>query len=61
MPIVNYDLLDLDQAEALDMIMNKIGRIVNGNSNNVDSWQDIAGYAQLIVERLKKEQELGQR
>lgn len=35
------------QQEALDMIFHKIGRIVNGNPNHTDSWDDIAGYAKL--------------
>lgn len=43
------------QKEALDMIVHKIGRITNGNPNNIDSWQDIAGYAQLVVKELQKE------
>lgn len=42
-----------DQAEALDMIFSKIGRILNGNPNHVDSWVDIAGYAQLVADRLQ--------
>ena len=41
-----------DQQEALDMIAHKIGRIVNGDPNYVDSWHDIAGYAQLVADRL---------
>jgi Domain of unknown function (DUF6378) len=41
-----------DQQEALDMICHKIGRIVNGDPNYADSWQDIAGYAQLVADRL---------
>jgi len=41
-----------DQAESLDMILHKIGRIVNGNSDVVDHWLDIAGYAQLVADRL---------
>jgi hypothetical protein len=45
-----------DQFEALDMIMHKIGRIVNGNSNYADSWHDIAGYATLVADRLHTEQ-----
>jgi hypothetical protein len=40
--------------EALDMILHKIGRIVNGNPNYVDSWQDIAGYATLVVQYLEE-------
>lgn len=42
-----------DQQEALDMICHKIGRIVNGDPDYDDSWQDIAGYAQLVADRLK--------
>lgn len=42
-----------DQQEALDMICHKIGRIINGDPNYDDSWVDIAGYAQLIADRLK--------
>jgi hypothetical protein len=42
-----------DQAEAMDMIIHKIGRIVNGNPDVVDHWLDIAGYAQLIADRLE--------
>lgn len=41
-----------DQQEALDMIAHKIGRIVNGDPNYADSWHDIAGYAQLVADRL---------
>lgn len=42
-----------DQLEALDMICHKIGRIVNGDPNYADSWVDIAGYAQLVADRLE--------
>ena len=44
--------LDPDQQEALDMICHKIGRIINGDPNYADSWHDIAGYAQLVENRL---------
>ena len=44
--------LALDQLEALDMICHKIGRIINGDPNYADSWIDIAGYAQLVADRL---------
>ena len=44
---------DVDQAEALDMIFNKIGRILNGDPNYADSWIDIAGYAKLVANRLE--------
>jgi hypothetical protein len=46
--------LTADQQEALDMICHKIGRIINGDPNYADSWHDIAGYAQLISNRLNE-------
>lgn len=41
-----------DQQEALDMICHKIGRILNGDPDYADNWHDIAGYAQLVADRL---------
>lgn len=41
-----------DQQEALDMICHKLGRILNGSPDYADSWHDIAGYAQLVADRL---------
>ena len=46
-------VLDSDQQEALDMICHKIGRIINGDPDYADSWVDIAGYAQLVANRLQ--------
>jgi hypothetical protein len=40
------------QREALEMIAHKIGRILNGDPNYADSWVDICGYSQLIVDEL---------
>lgn len=45
-------VLAADQQEALDMICHKIGRIINGDPDYADSWHDIAGYAQLVADRL---------
>ena len=44
-----------NQAEAIEMILHKIGRIVNGNPMYEDSWVDISGYSKLIVDWLKGE------
>lgn len=44
-----------DQAEALQMICHKIGRIVNGDPNYADNWVDIAGYAKLVADRLEQQ------
>ncbi|MCK5445483.1 MAG: hypothetical protein KAI73_07665 [Rhodospirillaceae bacterium] len=41
------------QAEALDMICTKLARIVSGNPDEIDTWVDIAGYAQLVVNDLE--------
>jgi hypothetical protein len=43
-----------DQHEALDMMCHKIGRIIAGDPDYADSWIDIAGYAQLVADRLVK-------
>jgi len=42
-----------DQWEALEMIVHKMARIVNGNPDKVDHWVDIAGYAKLVADRLQ--------
>lgn len=46
--------LSLYQREALEMIAHKIGRILNGDPNYIDSWIDVAGYSQLVVDELEK-------
>lgn len=48
----NADKLSDVQAEALDMIAHKIGRIMAGDPNHKDHWDDIAGYARLVSQRL---------
>jgi hypothetical protein len=45
--------LDDDMAETLAMIAHKIGRIIAGNPEEPDHWRDIAGYAQLVANRLE--------
>lgn len=43
-----------DQKEALDMVAHKIGRILNGDPNYLDSWHDIIGYTRLVEQRLEE-------
>ena len=50
----NNNVIKADQLEALHMICHKIGRIINGNPDYIDSWIDIAGYAKLVSDRLEK-------
>lgn len=42
------------QREALDMIAHKIGRILAGDPNYRDHWDDIAGYAMLVSKQLQR-------
>lgn len=51
---VQYDSLKPFQKESVEMILHKIARIVNGNPNYIDSWRDIIGYAQLVVDELNQ-------
>lgn len=48
----NYAGLSAIKKEALEMIVHKIARIINGDSNLVDSWHDISGYAKLVEDHL---------
>lgn len=50
----NWNSLEPDAKEALEMIVHKMGRILNGDPDYDDSWQDISGYAQLIVDRIRR-------
>jgi hypothetical protein len=45
--------MNMIQLESLDLICTKISRILSGNPNEKDHWKDIAGYANLVSERLK--------
>ena len=49
-----YKRLNPAQRESIDMICNKLARIINGNPNIADSWHDIAGYAELITVDLSR-------
>ena len=53
---LGWDSLAPDQKEALEMVQHKIARILNGDPNYIDNWVDIAGYSQLVVNRLEKEE-----
>lgn len=45
--------LPADQIEALEMVATKMARILCGDSEYVDSWIDIAGYATLVADRIQ--------
>lgn len=45
------------QAEALDNICQKIARILVGDPAHIDSWVDICGYSQLVVNELEQQKD----
>ena len=48
----NWNSLTPAMKESLEMNAHKVGRILNGNMNNKDSWQDIEGYTNLVSKTL---------
>jgi Domain of unknown function (DUF6378) len=55
----NWPNLADDQKQALEVVADKIARILNGDPNYADNWHDIAGYVRLVEERLIREAERG--
>ena len=49
----NWNNMPMHMREALEMIASKMGRILNGDFGYIDSWVDVAGYAQLVVDQLE--------
>ena len=49
----NYKQMPVPHREALEMIVHKIARIVNGDPNYIDNRVDIIGYSQLVIEEIK--------
>ena len=45
------------QKQALEVIADKIARILSGDPNYADNWHDIQGYAKLVEDRLPKPEE----
>ena len=45
-----------DAKESLEMVQHKIGRILNGDPDYDDSWVDQAGYATLLVNRIRADE-----
>ena len=50
----NDNRLELIHQEALDMILHKVARILAGDPNFADHWQDIAGYAIRVSEFIEE-------
>jgi hypothetical protein len=50
----NWPTLSEQQRHALYMMAHKMARIVCGDPAETDHWDDIAGYATLVADRLRK-------
>jgi hypothetical protein len=48
----SWELLPATHKQALEVIADKIARILSGDPNYADNWHDIQGYARLVEERL---------
>ena len=48
----NWETLSAVQREALEMDFTKTARILSGDPNHKDHWDDKSGYARLVSERL---------
>lgn len=48
-----WDRLSPAQKETLELIATKIARILNGDPDHADNWNDIAGYATLVIRKEK--------
>lgn len=48
-----WDSMNDDAREALHQIASKMSRLLTGDPDHLDSWEDIAGYATLIASRIK--------
>lgn len=50
----SWELLSADKKQALDVIVDKIARILSGDPEYKDNWHDIQGYAKLAEDRCKE-------
>ena len=48
----NWNRLDVAQAQTLEVVADKIARILCGDPSFADHWQDGAGYFELVVRDL---------
>ena len=50
----NWNTLPADMKESLEMVANKLARLLNGDPTWVDSWRDGEGYMKLVADRLER-------
>lgn len=47
-----YNRLQPDAKQAVEVIFDKIARMINGDPEYDDNWRDIIGYATLVLSRI---------
>lgn len=50
---LRWENLPADVREALDLIVLKMSRIVTGDGEYLDNWDDIGGYAKIVADRIR--------
>lgn len=50
---VGWTRLSQDKQQALDVIADKVARVLNGDPEYRDNWHDIQGYAKLAEDRCR--------
>ena len=54
----NWERLDVAQAQTLEVVADKVARILCGDPGFLDHWQDGAGYFELVVRDLTEARQL---
>ena len=54
----NWERLDAAQAQTLEVVADKVARILCGDPGFLDHWQDGAGYFELVVRDLTEARQL---
>lgn len=52
-----WSALESDQKQALTVIADKIARMLNGDPKYRDNFHDIVGYAKLVDDRMKRDED----
>ena len=58
---LRWENLPLDVREGLDLIALKMSRIVTGDAQYLDNWDDIGGYAKIVADRIRAANTSGDR
>lgn len=48
-----WNELNATKKEALEMVMHKVARVLNGDSDYLDNYNDMIGYTQLMINEIE--------